>query len=164
MHTYFWGDPALEGANNEGEPYNKNCARLAAAQAKTMGSYLMGNVVTTTGALNHNGVQLEKLNYNEAVDYINRELESGRAVVVGVNYDDNKKTDELGTDHYIVITGRTTRGGYGAFTFLENAVTDPARVSNFNQNVLYPQNNTISGHSVSKNRKHKVTRVQKNRQ
>ena len=164
MHTYFWGDPAVKGVDGDGKPYNNDCARLAAAQAKTMGSYLMGNVVTTTGALNHNGVQLEKLNYNEAVDYVNRELESGRAVVVGVNYDDRKKTDKLGTDHYIVITGRTTRGGYGVFTFLENAVIDPAKVSNFNQNVLYPQNNTISGHSIWNNHKHEVTRVQKNKQ
>ena len=126
MHVFTWGDEKLTGLDHNGKPKNQNCAYLAAAQAKTMRSFLVNGVVSERGALNYNGSNLEKLNCDDAVDYINRQLESGKAVVVGVTYTE-VNSDKIVTDHYVVISGRTTRNGQGTFTFLENAVLSQRR-------------------------------------
>lgn len=44
--------------------------------------------------------------YKEAIECINRHLESGRPIIVGVNYQIGKTYNEGTTDHFVVIYGR----------------------------------------------------------
>ncbi len=147
MHTYIWGDSQLQGINNNGKALNKNCAELSNAQANAIGTTLVNGMVSPGGALNHNGNTLISLNTADGIDYINMQLEAGNAVVVGVNYKGGEGTDVLGTEHYITITGRTTYQGVGAFTFMENAVSNSINVRDFKSNLLFPNPNEINGNS-----------------
>lgn len=130
-----------------------------------MGTTLVNGMVSIGGALNSVGNTLITLNNSDGIDYINRQLEVGNAVVVGVNYKGGKGTDVLGTDHFITITGRTTYQGVGAFLFMENAVANSVNVRDFKSNLLFPNSNTINGispHRQSGLQEYNVTRIQKN--
>ena len=94
---------------------------------------------------------------------IQRIAEAGNAVVVGVS-----STGGKGTDHYVTITGRTTYLGTGAFTFMENAVSNSANVRDFKSNLFFPNPNmdTIIGRSPHREhhaQQYSITRIQKNR-
>ncbi|HXH18858.1 MAG TPA: RHS repeat-associated core domain-containing protein [Chitinophagales bacterium] len=163
MHTFTWGDPTLTGNDAFGKPANENCANLACAQAGAVGTNLQGGGVNPAGAINHNGRTLIQLNNADAIDYINRQLEAGNSVVVGVNYGTGG-TDAVGTDHYITITGRSSVGGEGRFLFMENATGNAANARDFNSNRLTPTNTGITGNSPHwHNTRYNVTRVQRNR-
>ena len=162
MHTYTWQDPTLTGNDAFGNPANQNCASLACAQAGAVGTNLQGGVVNPAGAINYNGRTLIQLNNSDAIDYINRQLEAGNAVVVGINYTAGG-TDAVGSDHYVTITGRTAVNGQGRFLFMENAVGNAANARDFNSNRLTPNNAGITGSSPHwGNRQYNVTRVQRN--
>jgi RHS repeat-associated protein len=161
MHTYTWGDVKLQGFDKYGNPLNRNCASLANAQANEMGTNLVNGLVSISGALNSVGNTLISLNNSDGIDYINRQLEMGNAVVVGVSYTGGK-----GTDHYVTITGRTTYLGTGAFTFMENAVSNSANVRDFKSNLFFPNPGSIIGRSPHREhyaQQYNITRIQKNR-
>ena len=163
MHTYTWGDSQLQGFDKYGNRLNRNCASLANAQANEMGTTLVNGMVSVGGALNSVGNTLITLNNSDGIDYINRQLEAGNAVVVGVS-----STGGKGTDHYVTITGRTTYLGTGAFTFMENAVSNSANVRDFKSNLFFPNPNmdTIIGRSPHREhhaQQYSITRIQKNR-
>ncbi|MDR2039437.1 MAG: hypothetical protein LBQ60_16060, partial [Bacteroidales bacterium] len=163
-HTFTWEDPALPGNDAFGNPRNTNCAELANVQAQELGTTLLGGGVTSANAIkSYNANTSTSLNNGLSVDYINRQLEAGNAIVVGVSYKGGG-TDQLGTNHYVTITGRTPKDG-GNFTFMENAITNRANASDFSSNLLKPSSKSISGysHHWEKNRKFTVTRVQRNR-
>ena len=133
------------------------------AQANEMGTTLVNGMVSVGGALNSVGNTLITLNNSDGIDYINRQLEAGNAVVVGVS-----STGGKGTDHYVTITGRTTYLGTGAFTFMENAVSNSANVRDFKSNLFFPNPNmdTIIGRSPHREhhaQQYSITRIQKNR-
>lgn len=45
-------------------------------------------------------------NYQNAINCINRHLDNGRVIIVGVNHSPNQLINENATDHFIVISGR----------------------------------------------------------
>ena len=159
MHTYTWADSKLQGLDKEGHALNENCAELASAQAKEVGTSLVKGMVSKEGALNYVGNSLITLNNCDAIDYINRQLEAGNAIVVGVSY-----TMGGTTNHYVTITGRTTFHGLNVFTFIENGVSNKYSARD-PRNILFSDENLFQG--VSPNRKngkqqYYVTRIQRN--
>lgn len=57
------------------------------------------------GKLIHYGNDV-KDNYKNAINCIDRHLEAGRPIIVGVNHTLNNKINEGTTDHFVVIYGR----------------------------------------------------------
>jgi RHS repeat-associated protein len=163
MHTYTWGDDELTGNDAFGGEANENCASLAQAQAMEVGTNLQGGVVSPDYAINtYNAETAIQLNTAASIDYINQQLEAGNAVVIGVHYGTGA-TDQLGTDHYITITGRTSVHGVGRFLFMENAVSNSANARDFSSNRLTPGREGITGSSPHwYNTQYRVTRVQRN--
>ena len=104
-------------------------------------------------------------NFNEAVDYINSQIELGNAVVIGVDAMDAGGTDDMGTDHYITIVGRSSEDGDGYFIYIENATRNESRATNFDNNRIYPETGTsgLRGQSVRNGgTTYETTRVQEN--
>ena len=163
-HAYGWGDPTLKGNNSFGSAKNTNCADLANAQAEELGAKLKSGVVSYSDAIKlYNAKNGTNLSYDEGVDYINRQLEAGIPIVIGVDDNGAPGTDKLGTDHYVTITGRTEEGGQGVFLFMDNAVSDKSQVADFTQNKLKVSNTEITGNSTHwDNASYKATRVQTN--
>ena len=74
----------------------------------------------TTGELYHYGNNPTD-NYARAIACIDRHLDAGRPIVVGVNHSPQRGINENVTDHFIVITGRgydANRGMY-YYTYME---------------------------------------------
>jgi RHS repeat-associated protein len=163
MHTYTWEDRTLTGNDHRGLPANENCAYLACAQNQALGTNIPGGVVSQAHAIfAYNANTNTVLNNTGAIDYINRQLEAGHGVIIGVSY--QAGGTDVGTNHYVTITGRTTVGGEGKFVFMENAVGSPANARDFTSNQLTPRNTGITGTSPHfGNRNYTVTRVQRNR-
>lgn len=159
--------PTLTGQNVFGTNKNENCADLANAQAKEMGTNIEGGVVNTNSILSIYNANLKTLidvdgNVN---NYINQELEAGRVVVVGVHDGDMGGTDKIGTDHYVTIVGRDFINDKLVYKFIEDAVGAPSQAVNFDKNQLSPGDGTngINGTTSWGNRDLNVTRVQKNK-
>ena len=57
------------------------------------------------GKLIHYGTNIVE-NYNNAIECIDRHLENGRPIIVGVNHTINKGINDGATDHFVVIYGR----------------------------------------------------------
>jgi len=163
MHAYTWTDDELTGTDAFGNDANENCASLAQAQAEEVGTTLQGDIVSTDNAINtYNAQTTIQLNTAASIDYINQQLETGNAIVVDVHYGAGT-TDQLGTDHYITITGRTSIHGVGRFLFIENAISNFANARDFNSNRLTPGSTGITGSSPHwYNTQYRVTRVQRN--
>ena len=168
-NVYTWGDKDLKGNNVFNKPRNTNCANLACAQANDLGTNLKGQgktgEVTSNNRMEvYNDKKDKLLNSSNAIDYVNSELEDGNAVVVGVAYSNGADTDNLGTDHYITIVGSDTEDGKGFYIFIENAVGDETKSTDFKKNRLYINQgkSKISGKTVYRNKTYETTRVQKN--
>ncbi|TDQ30381.1 DUF6443 domain-containing protein, partial [Tenacibaculum caenipelagi] len=168
-NVYTWADKDLTGNNVFNKPRNTNCANLACAQANDLGTNLKGQgktgEVTSNNRIEvYNDKKDKLLNSSDAIDYVNSELEDGNAVVVGVAYSNGANTDDLGTDHYITIVGSDTEDGKGFYIFIENAVGDETKSTDFKTNRLYINQgkSNISGKTVYRNKTYETTRVQKN--
>jgi RHS repeat-associated protein len=173
-HAFGWEDDKLPGkaACCPKKNANVNCADLAKAQANELGTNLEGGDVNTNSIIKaYNAGTGMSLKFEEAVDYINSQLEKGFSVVVGVDDDGVGKKDGLGTDHYVTITGRSfdkKSGGY--FLFMENAIgfDKPDQIADFGNaasfgNALFPSAGKVKGNSPNwNNTSFTVTRVQKN--
>ncbi|WP_323787684.1 DUF6443 domain-containing protein [Psychroserpens sp.] len=169
--VFTWADSDLTGNNTFGAPRNTNCANLACAQANELGTDLAGQgstgEVTIANRIEvYNAGTDELLNSDDAINYINSELENGNAVVVGVDYSGGSNTDNLGTDHYVTVVGRDTENGQGFFFFIENAVGSEANATNFTVNRLTPNtgNSNLSGTTTYHGNSYETTRVQRNEQ
>lgn len=159
MEVFEWG------AKVNGAP-SYNCATLANAQANAVGTTLRAGVVSLykgNAIITYDAKNNVQLNVSESIDYINRQLEKGKAVVVGVDYNGRRGTDYLGTDHFVTITGRTSVNGEGKFLFMENATGNKEQVKNFDENRLTPSRTNITGGSVWGDG-FTVTRVQVNKE
>jgi RHS repeat-associated protein len=121
---YGWNEESVKGEQNFSTgtvQNNQNCYVLSDYQASSLGSHPTGGGIqimnSSTGEYqyaNSNTLQL-------GIDYINRELEAGRVVQVGVDYDATKNKNPDGTDHFIVITGRGIDiNGKPYFKFVDN--------------------------------------------
>jgi RHS repeat-associated protein len=164
-HAYGWKDPTLTGKNSFGKNKNENCADLANAQVKNLGAALKSGVVSYGDAIKlYNAKNGTNFSVEEGVDYINKQLEAGKPLVLGVDDNGAPGTDAIGTDHFITITGRTEENGNGVFLFMDNAVSDKSKVADFSQNKLTVSPTGIDGSSPHwNNATYKGTRVQKNK-
>lgn len=167
-----WQDPDVSGSTTIGgkeKINNENCAYLAVHQARELGTEPQSQPLPSPGTAisAYNGTTDTWESGQAAIDYINRELEAGRAVVVGIDYEKGS-TDGRGTDHFITITGRTQdANGDNVFLFLDNRRIGDAGVKDFNNNklVVNKDTNEISGvNNAIGGKMQKVTRVQKNKQ
>lgn len=69
------------------------------------------------GVLQHYGSNVAQ-NYKNAIDCIDRHLEAGRPIIVGVNHTVNyKDINEGTTDHFVVIYGRGYDSGTGYYYY-----------------------------------------------
>lgn len=74
------------------------------------------------GVLQHYGSNVAQ-NYKNAIDCIDRHLEAGRPIIVGVNYFIGKGINDKTTDHFVVIYGRgyDSDTGYYYYNYYEVA-------------------------------------------
>lgn len=97
------------GYNTDGEC---NCLKLCEAILSNYGITNYGSPLNVFklmheegGALMHYGENIAQ-NYNKAIDCIDRHLEAGRPIIVGVNHTLNYGINDGATDHFVVIYGR----------------------------------------------------------
>ncbi len=64
------------------------------------------NVMVLTTNVNNNNFDFHKECTFKAVEVINQHLESGKPIIVGINYKDGSSNFDGVTDHWVVITGR----------------------------------------------------------
>ncbi|MFT7623501.1 MAG: hypothetical protein ACI9WU_002684 [Myxococcota bacterium] len=106
------------------EPGDTACFKAAVAMAAAGGATVLGsNHRIQVGLEEGSKGELTKIDATQAAEgirYINEQLDAGRPVVVGVSHKDaNYNVDSL-TDHFVVITSRTTADGATTYGF-----TDP---------------------------------------
>ena len=122
------------GWNTPGYP--KNCYDYAVGSLKRHGiSYPGVNTQVfkllyedSNGKLKYFGSDY-KQNYQNAIDSIDRHLEKGRPILVGLNHSPNYKAkpskpggiNEGATDHFVLIYGREFINGYMYYMYYENA-------------------------------------------
>ena len=58
-------------------------------------------------------------NYKQAIECIDRHLENGRPIIVGVNHTIGRGINEGTTDHFVVIYGREYIDGQYAYFYYE---------------------------------------------
>lgn len=90
----------------------KNCLDHCKMILNNYGLTSYGSSATAIQLLKESGDKLvyasenpEKI-YQSAIDCIDRHLEAGRPIIVGVNYQLGNKYNEGTTDHFVVIYGR----------------------------------------------------------
>ena len=167
--AFHWKDERLKGksCSDPNKDANEQCADLAVAQAKDLGTILVGGCVNPA-----NSMQVYDANNNLSLDskgltfsYINEQLEKNKVVVVGVHDGDPGGTDQ-GTDHWITIVGRgIDKNGKGYFFFADNACGNPSESADFITNRLYwnTGDSNLSGKTAwNRSRTFEVTRIQKN--
>jgi RHS repeat-associated protein len=122
-HIYGWNDATVTGSKTfDGKVVqnNQNCAVLADKQNKELGSTSSSVNIPLLNSSDNQKTYYDK-NVNQAVDYINRELEEGRTVKIGVEYEPGVDHNSDGTDHFVVLTGRgVDLNGMEYFTFVDN--------------------------------------------
>ena len=95
------------------------------------------------------GKKVTKKSKLAGIDAIHRSLESGNAIMVGVDYGKTKHDDnnqDKTTDHFIVIVGRGSDDNGEFFTFYENAVNNKDKGTKISTNRLYIQSDgTLKG-------------------
>ncbi|MDD4921381.1 MAG: hypothetical protein PHS30_02770 [Bacteroidales bacterium] len=108
-------------------------------------------------------------NYNYAVSAIDRHLDEGRPIMVGVNHTIGNTINEKTTDHLVVITGRDydSSNGQYYYTYIETGryASQAAAACDTNNNRFYYDPNTLSltDDSVLKHDKgYTVTQVRPN--
>jgi hypothetical protein len=80
-----------------------------------------------------------KENYCKAIECIDKHLESGRPIIVGVNHTLNRNINDGATDHFVVIYGRAYDNDIRAYYYLYYEVGKSSIASGFNDalNRLY---------------------------
>ena len=78
-------------------------------------------------------------NYQNAVDCIDRHLDSGKPIIVGVDYGTGSPNTDNTTDHFVVIVGRgyDKEKGMYYYTFMETATDNSAIGCNEKNNRFY---------------------------
>ena len=104
-HVFVWGDKTVKGSkpfSNGPLPNNNNCVELAKNQAKANGAEPSNKAIVT----------IKGKNLDIAEDYINKQLENNKGVIVDLDYTNGDNVslsgDSYGSDHTVYIYGRTT--------------------------------------------------------
>jgi hypothetical protein len=108
-----------------GESGVKNCLDLCKMILKKYGLSNFGSsanifrlMYEKNGKLDYYGSN-PKENYTQAIDCIDRHLEKGRPIIVGVNHTIGRGINEGTTDHFVVIYGREYIDGRYAYFYYE---------------------------------------------
>jgi hypothetical protein len=109
------------------------------------------------------GNQGNPVNRGLGVDLIQKSIEGGNSIIVGVdftlNQKHNKNTDNT-TDHFIAIVGRGNDDDGEFFTFYENGTSDQTTGTKISKNKLYIQSDgTLEGRTTWYNYTFTVTQV-----
>ena len=164
-HVYTWGDNTVTGSQTFGPKVvqnNQNCYVLANKQTEQSGATPTGSFIQLYNSKNNTWYTA---NVDLGIDYINTELEAGRAVTLGVDFNTTKHANWDGTDHFITISGRSSDANGGYFTFYENAVGNSADASDTENNIIRPTETGLEGSSPNwRNTEYQGTRIQKNSQ
>jgi len=99
----------------------QSCLSAAQAMAGVVGTIIYFDASKDIQIISSNGAS-DSRKAKQALSYIDQQLQQGRAVVVGVNYQPGSPNADQVTDHYVVITGRG-RHGNGKIYYTYN---DPA--------------------------------------
>lgn len=106
--------------------------------------------------------------YDNAINCINRHLDTDRPIIVGVNHSKEYGINEGTTDHWIVITGReydTSQNQY-YYIYMETGRDNIAEGCNITENRLYydSKNYVFQDVKAGKNdsKKYDVTQVRPN--
>ena len=78
-------------------------------------------------------------NYQNAIDCIDRHLDNGRPIIVGVDYTEGSPNVDGTTDHFVVIVGRgyDKEKGMYYYTFMDTGTDNSAIGCNENNNRFY---------------------------
>lgn len=110
-------------------PGHAACFDAAKAIASKGGATVMGSnkrIQIATGEDRKGRIKVDKAKAKEGVDYINKELQAGRPVMVGVSHQDSNINRDKITDHFVVITGRNVdKNGKMNYTFHDPATANP---------------------------------------
>lgn len=91
------------------------------------------NVMVLTTNVNGNDFDFHRECVLRAVEVINQHLESGKPIIVGVNYKDGSSNFDGVTDHWVVITGRGRDSTGIYYNFFEVAQDKDKGVSDDNK-------------------------------
>ena len=108
-----------------GENGVKNCLDLCKMILKKYGMSNFGASANIFRLMYEKNGELDyygdnpKENYKQAIDCIDRHLENGRPIIVGVNHTIDRGINEGTTDHFVVIYGREYIDGRYAYFYYE---------------------------------------------
>lgn len=108
----------------------KNCLDLCKMILKKYGMSNFGSSSNTIRLLYEKNDRLEyfgdnpKENYKQAIDCIDRHLENGRPIIVGVNHTIGRGINEGTTDHFVVIYGREYINKHYVYYYYEVGKSD----------------------------------------
>lgn len=125
----------------------KNCLDLCKMILKKYGLSYFGSstniyklLYEKDGKLNYYGDN-PKENYKKAIGCIDRHLENGRPIIVGVNHTIGRGINEGSTDHFVVIYGREYVDGYYFYYYYEVGKGNVVYGFNENNRFIYDTSN-----------------------
>lgn len=121
----------------------------------------------SNGKLIHYGTNVKE-NYENAIECIDRHLNNGRPIIVGVNHTLGNTYNEGATDHFVVIYGKGFDESVNKqfYTYYEVGKTDLEHVYNDDLNRFYYDDKTYNLYDITSSRSDKkrfdVTQVRPN--
>ncbi|NDV16535.1 hypothetical protein GO009_10905 [Muricauda sp. TY007] len=108
--------------------------------------------------------KLETKKAKEGIEYLDKQLDIGNPILVGIDHTIGLKRNEKTTDHFVVIVGRGCNKGKVFYTFYEVGTRHKHKgTSNLNKFKLN-KDNTLKGSPIySPNKKYTVSQVRKNK-
>lgn len=113
----------------------------------------------------HTAIVIDSKVSKQAVEYINKQLEAGNPVQVGVDHDLNYKggLNEGTTDHFIVIIGKGCDNGKIYYRFYDVGTKYEHKGSSTNNKLFLGSDNSLKGATVYNGNFYTVTQVRKNK-
>ena len=125
----------------------KNCLDLCKMILKKYGMSNFGSSSNAIRLMFENNNKLEyfgdnpKENYKQAIDCIDRHLENGRPIIVGVNHTIGRGFNEGTTDHFVVIYGRECVNKHYVYYYYEVGKSDVEYGFSKNNGFIYDTSN-----------------------
>lgn len=103
---------------------SQSCLSAAQAMAGAAGTVIDSDASKDIQIIGSSGItKADKA--KQALNYIDSQLQKGRAVIVGVHYQPGSPNTDQVTDHYVVITGRSRDGnGNTYYSYNDSATRD----------------------------------------
>ena len=118
------------------------------------------NVIQT--AKENSGVLEITKDAQAGVDVIDKQLEEGNPVIVGVNHTIGNTYNEGTTDHFVVITGRDTDDdGNTFYNFYEVGTSDKSKGTSDKNKLTLQKDGSLTGTNYAGKKKYTVSQVRK---